>query len=158
MTDTPPGVPLLTRTAARVLLLDASDRVLLLHGSDPARPGHSYWMTVGGGLDDGETPRQAAARELFEETGLRLPAADLVGPVHHETTTFPFDGRWYEQSQHFFVARVPAWTVDRAGFNEVEVATIDAERWWTVDELVGTVEKVYPENLVDLLRTATGVN
>ena len=39
------------RTGARVLLLDARGRVLLLRGHDPATPDRSYWFTVGGGLD-----------------------------------------------------------------------------------------------------------
>jgi 8-oxo-dGTP pyrophosphatase MutT (NUDIX family) len=29
----------------------------------------AVWQPVGGGLDPGETPRQAAVREVFEETG-----------------------------------------------------------------------------------------
>ncbi|MDT4989246.1 MAG: hypothetical protein QOI74_3340, partial [Micromonosporaceae bacterium] len=67
-----------SRRAARVLLLDAAGRLLMLRGHDPARPDHRYWFTVGGGIDDGETPVGAAVRELFEETGLRI-APDALG-------------------------------------------------------------------------------
>lgn len=55
------------RPAGRVLLVDERDRVLLLHGWDPGRERVQYWFTVGGGVDPGETVRQAAARELYEE-------------------------------------------------------------------------------------------
>src|SRR5690349_3995880 len=117
------------RRAARVLLLDATGRVLLLRGHDPARPDHRYWFTAGGGLDEGETPAAGAARELFEETGLRI-APDVLGePVHHEVTEFPFDGRWYRQEQDFYLLRVDSWEVDFAGFNAIERATVDAYRW-----------------------------
>ena len=38
----------IARPAARVLVMDAAWRVLMLHGHDPARPDHWYWFTVGG--------------------------------------------------------------------------------------------------------------
>ena len=147
----------LPRRASRVLVIDGVGRVLLFHGTDPARPGHEYWFTVGGGLDPGETPVQGAVRELFEETGLRVRAEDLGAPVWRETTEFPFDGLWYRQEQEYYVLRVPAWEVDTSGFDEIERASVDGHRWWTVDELVGTSEKIYPAELADLLRTVMEV-
>jgi 8-oxo-dGTP pyrophosphatase MutT (NUDIX family) len=145
------------RQAARVLLLDAADRVLMLHGFDPARPDYRYWFTVGGGLDPGESPLDGALRELFEEVGLRLGPTDLVGPVHHEIVRFPFDGQWYEQHQEFFVARVDAWEVDTSGQNEIERASVDAHRWWSIEELAETDEAYYPPDLIEVLRRGLGV-
>ena len=89
-----------------MLLIDAQERLLLLHGFDPARPEQGYWFTIGGGLDPGETPAQAAARELAEETGLMLAPERMGDPIWHDVTTFPFDGRWYRQEQDFFVVRI----------------------------------------------------
>jgi 8-oxo-dGTP pyrophosphatase MutT (NUDIX family) len=157
MRDSVADEDLVPRRAARVLLFDADGRVLLLRGSDPAQPGHRYWFTVGGGLDVGESVLDAAVRELFEETGLRLAPAELAGPVWHETTRFPFDGQWYEQEQDFFVARVTSWEVDWSGLNDVERASVDAARWWTIEELEGTGELFYPPDLPHLLRTVSGV-
>jgi len=67
------------RLTARVVLLDPQDRVLLLKGRLPSQPqGPSFWFTVGGGLEDGESLAEAALRETLEETGL----ADVArGPV-----------------------------------------------------------------------------
>jgi 8-oxo-dGTP pyrophosphatase MutT (NUDIX family) len=154
-----PEDELVPRRAARVLLLNGAGRVLLLRGFDPARPEHRYWFTVGGGLDDGESMREAAARELFEETGLRLALDQFTGPIERETTRFPFDGQWYEQQQEFFVARTPspAWDVDFSGLNAIERASVDGSAWWSIEDLEHTDEKVYPVNLPQILRKLTEV-
>ncbi|BCJ72819.1 DNA mismatch repair protein MutT [Catellatospora sp. IY07-71] len=142
------------RRAGRVLLVDAAERVLLFQGSDPHRPGTQYWFTPGGGLDDGETTAQAAARELFEETGLAVPAERLGGPVHSEVTSFSFAGVAYRQEQDFYLVRVPQWSVDTSGFDEVERAWVHTHRWWSAAELRGTDEVYYPADLVEVLRGA----
>ncbi|PZF97803.1 NUDIX hydrolase [Micromonospora deserti] len=142
------------RRAARVLLVDAAGRVLLFSGWDPSRPDHRYWFTPGGGLDPGESPAAAAARELAEETGLRLAPAELGESVWSETVEFPFDGVRYRQEQEFFLVRVPSWQVDTAGFTDVERASVDGHRWWTRAELVTTDERYYPVELPAVLARA----
>ncbi|GAA5181974.1 NUDIX hydrolase [Rugosimonospora acidiphila] len=140
------------RRAARVLLLDAQQRLLLFHAFDPGRPDHTYWFTPGGGLDEGETMLEAAARELYEETGLRVDAARIGAPVWRQVTEFPFGGLRYRQDQEFFVVRVDSWQVDTSGFDEVERNSVDGHRWWTLGELAATDQRYYPENLPELLR------
>lgn len=149
MTD---GAGVIDRRAARVLLLDQAGRVLLLRGCDPARPSDWYWFTVGGGLEPGESLVDAAVRETFEETGLRVLPADVVGPVRHDVVRFPFDGQWYTQEQSFYVVRTLAFEADLTHLGEYEVGSIDAGRWWSSDELMTTTERFYPDDLVALLR------
>jgi 8-oxo-dGTP pyrophosphatase MutT (NUDIX family) len=146
------------RRAARVLLLDDADRLLMFRGFDPAHPDRRYWVTVGGGLDAGESAVDGAARELAEETGLRLAPERLGAPVWHEVIEYPFDGVWCRQEQDFFLVRVPAFEVSTADFDELERATIDGHRWWTLAELEHTDERYYPPDLPGLLRRllATG--
>ncbi len=140
------------RRAARVLLLDGADRVLLFHGFDPARPElSSWWFTVGGGLDDGESVREAAVRELFEETGLAFPAASLDGPVHRELAEFSLAGTAYRQDNEFFVARVEHHDVVTDGFSALEKSLVLGHRWWTRSELRSTADTIYPACLADLL-------
>jgi len=139
-----------------VLLVDSTDRVLLFREFDPARPEHRYWLTPGGGMDEGESPAAGAARELAEETGLRLLPDELGEPVLRQVIEFPFDGRWYRQEQVFFLVRVPTWEVDTTGFTEVERACVDDHRWWTVEELDRTAETVYPDELTTILRRVLG--
>ena len=142
------------RRAARVLLVDRDERLLLLRGGDPAQPGLRYWFTPGGGLDPGESPAQGAARELFEETGLRVDPAELGEPVWHQVTEFTYENRWYRQDQEFYLLRVPQWQVDTAGF---AADAIEEYRWWTADDMAGSTELIYPEDLAGLLRSCTAV-
>jgi len=140
------------RRAARVLLLDAQDRVLLLHGYDPADLARGgWWFTPGGGLEPGEQPAAGAARELYEETGLQLAPAAFTGPVYEQVVEFPLDGRRYRQSEAFYVARCDSWDVDTSGFTDLEQRSVDAHRWWALAELRGTAERVYPDVLPELV-------
>ena len=67
--------------AATALITDQTGRFLLvLRGCEP---GAGRWALPGGFVENGETPAEAAARELEEETGLRAEGAVLVDVLHH---------------------------------------------------------------------------
>ena len=53
----------------------AKDGKVLLLKRSPERGG--FWQPVTGRIEPGETPQAAAERELFEETGLRVPVRPL---------------------------------------------------------------------------------
>jgi ADP-ribose pyrophosphatase YjhB (NUDIX family) len=139
------------RQAGRVLVLDPDDRVLLFRYDDPPPNGH-HWNTPGGGLEQGEDYHTGAQRELVEETGwFDVPVEPEV--VHHRTVIMEHSDRIVRQSERFFVARV---SVAQRPLGEVAAMHvtdgIDGSRWWTLDELDTTEEKVWPEGLADLIR------
>jgi len=64
--------------AAIVIVRDSRNRILFLRRSVTCPKYPLHWGLPGGYLDPGETPVQAAVRELREETGLHLGQSDLV--------------------------------------------------------------------------------
>jgi len=146
---------LLFREAARVILLDETDRVLLIRGHDVDQPERSWWFTVGGGIDEGEDPATAAVREVREETGIVLTLDRLVGPVFTRSAVFDFFAEHCRQDEVLYLARVPAAAYaaeDRAGWTELELDVIDELRWWSLDDLEHVDLEVFPDDLVALVR------
>src|SRR3954465_7901358 len=117
------------RRAARVLLNRGEGRVLLFRGHDPHRPDQgSWWFTVGGGVDEGETMRDAAVRELFEESGLVMAGDDRAGPVHAASAEFSIADTFYRQDNEFYVARVPSHDVVTGGVTPLGGAFVPEPR------------------------------
>jgi ADP-ribose pyrophosphatase YjhB (NUDIX family) len=84
-------------------LVDGPNRVLMVKRGDG-----NGWAIPGGMLDADETPRDAAARELEEETGLVVDAASFV-ELDPQGVPDPRAGR------HAWMVTVPAVTVLRPG-------------------------------------------
>jgi dATP pyrophosphohydrolase len=62
-----------TPVSALVLIHTEDLQVLIMERADKV----GFWQSVTGSLEPGETPRQAAIREVFEETGLHAERYEL---------------------------------------------------------------------------------
>lgn len=149
--DDPAQRPRTTRTTVRVLLLDPEERTLLFEDSDPGLADAQWWVTPGGGIDPGESEVEAALREVREETGYRLSASDLVGPVAERHVVHGYSDQVIEQDESFYLAKVAAFDVDTSEHTPDEQLTFKQFRWWTMEELRTTDDWVWPNELVELL-------
>lgn len=126
-----------------MVVLDRDDRVLLLLARDPMVPAKGEWWEIpGGGMEPGESSGAAAARELFEETGIRDAA---VGPAAWQhRARYRFAGMHFDQREHIHVARLDGRPSDvedyrPGGLEAMEALAFSGLRWWTADELAAMV-------------------
>jgi 8-oxo-dGTP pyrophosphatase MutT (NUDIX family) len=124
----------LRRQAARVVLLDPQDRILLLQAGDPARPAKQpWWELPGGGVEGHEPTARAAARELYEETG--IVGVDMGPCVWRYHASFEFAGYAFDQQEFVHVARGAGGDYRPAALEAFEALAFRGARWWTLDEL-----------------------
>jgi 8-oxo-dGTP pyrophosphatase MutT (NUDIX family)/RimJ/RimL family protein N-acetyltransferase len=144
--------PVAPRPAARLICLDAGDRVLLLNWRDPY-DGFELWEPPGGGIEAGETPDVTVLREWTEETG--LPEPELVRePVLVGRDLF-WLGERYVCDEHFFLGRAASAGVpDVSGQTEIEQAAYLGHRWVPWQEIADLDSNDQPDIVSVLVRLA----
>ena len=109
---------------ADIIVVTPDRQVLLIERNWAPFEGH--WALPGGHVDSGESSREAAARELVEETGVSVATGDL-----REIGTWNQPGRdpRGRYSTDAYLAVVPAGTPIVAG-DDARLA-----QWWPLDAL-----------------------
>lgn len=139
----------MTRLAVKLLLMDAKDRLLLIHSKDPTTQ-EECWYPVGGGVERGESLQQAATREAFEETGLTtLPLGRRVWRRDH---TYEFDGRMVRVHEEWLLHRVAHYEPAATRLSDMESRSIVGFRWWGWRDLAESAETIFPPRLGELVK------
>lgn len=130
------------RPCVGVVLIDARGMVFAGQRIDNPAPA---WQMPQGGIDDGETPREAAYRELWEETGVTRDKVEFIGKTHGWITyDLPpellgkiWGGKYRGQRQKWFLFRFKGQDAD------VKIATDHPEfstwRWILADEMAESI-------------------
>jgi putative (di)nucleoside polyphosphate hydrolase len=130
------------RPCVGVVLIDARGMVFAGQRIDSPTPA---WQMPQGGIDKGEAPKEAAFRELWEETGV---TRDLVEPLAktHGWVTYDlppellgkvWGGKYRGQRQKWFLFRFKGHDSDiRIATDHPEFATW---RWILADEMVDSI-------------------
>lgn len=137
------------REAARALVVDPDNRVLLVRFDFPAR---TVWATPGGGIDIGETPEDALRRELLEEVGLRDP--QIGPPLWNRLHVFAFiNGLFDGQRERCHLVRVAEAFEPTPAFSweQLNAEYLVEIRWWSTAELRIADVITAPLALVDLI-------
>lgn len=137
------------RPVSVLVIVYTDDRhVLLLRRASP----FDFWQSVTGSLKEDETHRDAAARELFEETGLQHEGTLTDSGV---SRTFVIDSRWRDRFAPGVVENVEyEWRYRLPGKLDIVLnADEHSEYCWTsVDD---AVEKVWSWTNRDALQLLT---
>jgi lipoyl(octanoyl) transferase len=115
-----------------VVVVVRRESELLVMRRAPERLG--YWSLVSGGLEPEEIPREAAERELLEETGLRAEVRELPVALSYSLLDDPpairarYGPGIETVTVHAFVADAPA------GWEPTLDAEHDVHRWCALDD------------------------
>ncbi len=110
----------------------ADGAVLLGIGTDPST-GRQFCRPVGGGIEAGETPEEAARREILEEIG--FPVADLR-PLGTVDNSFVYGGKPGREITHLFEARWEDPALDaRSEFPVAKKSRPRIARWFPTAHL-----------------------
>lgn len=134
------------RRAVRAILLTPKREVLLMQlRESPSAKG--FWVTPGGGVQEGESDEKALRRELHEELGL---SGFAIGPVIlRRDHTFNWLGRRIRQREQLYLVEATRFEPQMSDADEARATA--GFRWWTLDELRATTESVTPRRLVEIV-------
>jgi 8-oxo-dGTP pyrophosphatase MutT (NUDIX family) len=127
------GSTLLQLPSVTIINYDDTGRILLVKHADT-----DLWVAPGGAIEPGETPADAAVREMWEETGLWIKPVRILGAyggpefvvryANGDRTSYVmtiFEGRILAGELHSDADE----TADLAYFCQADISTLKVQPW-----------------------------
>ncbi len=132
------------RYSVRAILLTPNDEILLMR-IRPPEGGDPFWITPGGGLEEGESIEDGLRRELEEELGIE---GFSMGPLlWRRQHTFDWGDRRICQREEYRVVHFERF--EPVMSDPVEARVLERFRWWRLAELATTDERLTPVSLAE---------
>ncbi len=98
----------------RGIIINEDGQILLLHSNK-----HNGYSIPGGTVEEEETIRDTAIREVFEETGADVIPIKIVGKYYHTTKNFNYDGNIFdsERVEYFYFCKFKGFKQNNLGLS-----------------------------------------
>ena len=148
-TSNSPAAGLIYRPCVGLMVINPAGKVWIgrrPNVSDSPEGGGSWWQMPQGGIDPGETPIEAAKRELWEETGITTATILAEQPDWH-TYDLPeylhgkvWGGRYRGQRQKWFLILFDGADADiNITPDDADKVEFDLWRWADIGEVVDLI-------------------
>lgn len=137
------------RTVALAAVRRRADGALLLGiGTDPATR-RQFCRPVGGGIEEGESPEEAARREWIEEVGVAIGG---LRPLAVLDNRYVYAGKPGREVTHLFEARLEDASLEARGeFPVAKKSSPKIARWFPPEHLGEGRARLVPEGLAERL-------
>ena len=124
----------------RVIILNEENKMLMVKQHHEEK---DIWMVPGGGIEDGESSFEAAEREVFEETGIKVKTDRLIWHVEEVSDRG-------QRFVNFFTAEIAGGSL-KLGMDpefDAEHQVLREVGFFSKEEIM-SLDNIYPEYLRD---------
>lgn len=143
------------RNSVKLILLNKNNELLLMSTDDKKIYGKEknyngrFWQMIGGKIEENETIKEAAYRELFEETGLKKEQVEVKETVWYGEVDLMMHGKLTRVKQSFVLARAFSENVSLVNLTDEEKTVCTMLKWFSLEEIKACPDIIYPVLLAD---------
>lgn len=145
------------RNTVRIVLFNDKNELLLMHIDDPRTRSigkkytGSFWVTVGGQIEQNETVQEAAIRELYEETGINNTEVTFGPIIWLRELDLVLYGKPVHIKEQYIVARTNKLNISSTSLTKDEMNIIKKIQWFSTSDMKQCKETIYPVALPKLI-------